>query len=73
MTEGWSPQRRVLAGLGAMLVVELLEQAFGLRRRVARAVALRLYEFDRTTRHGLHRDEIGMLIAGLSGARRSHR
>ena len=73
MTEGWDPKRRVLAGLGAMLVLELLEQAFGLRRRVARAVALRLYEFDRTTRHGMHRDEIGMLIAGLTGARRSHR
>jgi hypothetical protein len=73
MTERWDPQKRVLAGLGAMVVVELLEQAFGLRRRARRAVALRLYEFDRSTRHGMHRAEVSMFIAGLSGARHPHR
>jgi hypothetical protein len=73
MTEGWDPQRRVLAGLGAMLAVEMLERAFGLRRRAARAMALRLYEFDRSTRSGLHRAEVSMFIAGLTGSRRQHR
>jgi hypothetical protein len=36
-------------------------------------VALRLYEFDRSTRHGMHRAEVSMFIAGLSGARHPHR
>ena len=73
MTEGWDPKRRVLAALGAMVAVELLERAIGLRQRAGRALALRLYEYDRSTRHGMHRAEVSMFLAGLSGARRQHR
>ena len=70
---GWSAEKRVLAGLGAMVVVEVLERAIGLRRRAGRALALRLYEYDRSTRHGMHRAEVSMFMAGLTGARRQHR
>jgi hypothetical protein len=67
---GWDPQKRVLAGIGAILAIELLERAVGLRRRASRAIALRLYQYDDSTRRGLHRAEVSMFIAGLSGARR---
>jgi hypothetical protein len=72
MSEQWDPQKRVLAGLGAIVALELLEWAFGLRRRAARAIAMRLYDFDHTTTVGMHRGEVGMFIAGITGARRRH-
>jgi len=70
MTEGWTPDKRVLYGLGAMVALELLERAVGLRHRASRAVAMRVYEFDRASRHGSHRAEVIMFLAGLGGARR---
>jgi hypothetical protein len=73
MSEGWSAEKRVLAALGAMVVIELLERAVGLRRRAGRALAVRLYEFDRSTTHGMHRAEVSMFLAGLTGARRHDR
>jgi hypothetical protein len=73
MSDGWSAEKRVLAGLGAMVLLELLEQAVGLRHRAARAVAMRVYEFDRASRHGSHRAEVIMFLAGMGGARRHHR
>jgi hypothetical protein len=70
MSEGWTPDKRVLYGLGAMVALELLERAVGLRHRASRAVAM--YEFDRASRHGSHRAEVIMFLAGLGGARRPH-
>jgi len=70
MTEGWDPKKRVLVALGAMLAVELLERALGLRRRAAQALTVRLYDFDHTSRQGMHRAEISMFMAGLTGAAR---
>ena len=72
-TSGWSPEKRVLIGLAAIVVVGLLEDAARLRRRAVSAVALRWQEFDASTSHGAHRSEIGMFIAGLSGTRRHGR
>jgi hypothetical protein len=73
VSEGWSAEKRVLAALGAMVVVELLERAVGLRRRAGRAVALRLSEADRSITHGMHRAEVGTFLAGMTGSRRHHR
>jgi hypothetical protein len=70
MNEGWTPDKRVLYGLGAMVALELLERAVGLRHRASRAVGMRLYEFDRASRHGSHRAEVIMFLAGLGEARR---
>jgi len=72
-TSGWSPEKRVLIGLAAIVVVGLLEDAARLRRRATRALAVRLQDFDASTSHGAHRSEIGMFIAGLSGTRRHGR
>jgi hypothetical protein len=69
----WSPEKRVLAGLAAIVVLELLEDAIRLRSRTVRALTLRLQDWDATTSRGLHRSEVGMFMAGLSGARRHHR
>jgi hypothetical protein len=73
MTDGWDPQKRVLAGLGAMLFLEVLERAVGLRRRATQVVATRVYEFDRASRHGSHRAEVIMFLAGVGAARRQPR
>jgi hypothetical protein len=70
MNEGWDLHKRMLVGLGAIAVLEVLEWAVGLRRRASRAIALRLYDYDHSTRVGLHRGEVSMFIAGLTGARR---
>jgi hypothetical protein len=72
-TSRWSPEKRVLIGLAAIVVVGLLEDAARLRRRAVRALAVRLQDFDVSTSRGAHRSEIGMFIAGLSGARRHGR
>ena len=72
-TSGWSPEKRALIGLAAIVVVGLLEDAVRLRRRAGRALAVRLQDFDASTSHGVHRSEVGMFIAGLSGARRHAR
>jgi hypothetical protein len=65
----WSPQQRALAGIGAIVVVELLEWVLTLRGQATRAVALRLIEFDASTRRDFRRGQVGMFLAGLSGAR----
>jgi hypothetical protein len=72
-TSGWSPEKRALVGLAAIVVVGLLEDALRLRRRAGRALAVRLQDFDAAASHGAHRSEIGMFIAGLSGTRRHGR
>ena len=72
-TSGWSPEKRVLIGLAAIVVVGLLEDAARLRRRAVRALTVRLQDFDAATSHGAHRSEIGMFIAGLTGTRRHGR
>ena len=72
-TSGLSPEKRVLIGLAAIVVVGMLEDAARLRRRTVRALALRLQDFDASASHGAHRSEIGMFIAGLTGARRHGR
>jgi hypothetical protein len=72
-TSGWSPEKRVLIGLAAIVVVGLLEDAARLRRRAVRALSVRLQDFDAATSHGAHRSEIGMFIAGLTGTRRHGR
>jgi hypothetical protein len=72
-TSGWSPEKRVLIGLAAIVVVGLLESAARLRRRATRSLVLRLEDLDASASHGAHRSEIGMFIAGLSGTRRHRR
>ncbi len=72
-TSGWSPEKRVLIGLAAIVVVGLLEDAARLRRRATRALSVRLQDFDASSSHGAHRSEIGMFLAGLSGTRRHGR
>jgi hypothetical protein len=72
-TSGWSPEKRVLIGLAAIVVVGLLEDAARLRRRATRALVVRLQDFDASASHGAHRSEIGLFIAGLSGTRRHGR
>jgi hypothetical protein len=72
-TGGWSPEKRVLIGLAAIVVVGLLEDAARLRRRTRRTLAARLQDFEASASHGAHRSQVGMFIAGLSGARRHGR
>ena len=72
-TSGWSPEKRVLIGLAAIVVVGLLEDAARARRRAIRTLMLRWQDFDASASHRAHRSEIGMFIAGLSGLRRRGR
>jgi hypothetical protein len=65
----WTPQQRALAGIGAIVVVEMLEVLLRMRGQATRAVALRLGEFDASTRRDFRRGQVGMFLAGLAGAR----
>jgi hypothetical protein len=69
----WSPEKRALVGIGGIVVVELLAWAMRLRRHAAGSLHLRLQDWDSSTRTGFRRSEVGMFIAGLSGARRHAR
>jgi hypothetical protein len=72
-SSGWSLQKRARIGLAAIVVVGLLEDAARLRRRAGRALTAQLQDVDASARHGAHRSEVGMFIAGLSGTRRHGR
>jgi hypothetical protein len=70
---GWSPEKRVLIGLAAIVAVGLLEDAARLRRSARRSLAVRLQDLEASASHGAHRSQVGMFIAGLSGSRRHGR
>jgi hypothetical protein len=60
---GWTPERKAVVGISAIVFFEILERVVGLRTRGGRAVSGWWLQLDDSTRRDLRRAEADLLVA----------
>ena len=66
----WTRERKAMVGISAVVLMEVIERAVGLRSRGTRAVAAWWVHVDDSTRRDLRRAEADLVARVLSGSRR---
>jgi hypothetical protein len=66
----WTPERKAMVGISAIVCFEVFERVVGLRSRGARAVSGWWLQLDDSTRGDLRRAEADLVARVLSGSRR---